>query len=435
MSNSSATLEKIISLCKQRGFVFQSSEIYGGVNGLYDFGPMGTAVKNNLKTLWVEEMQRYPESFHLIDGAILAHPKIWEASGHVDNFSDPMVDCLNCKKRFRADEIDLEKGCSSCGIKNWTETREFKLMFQTHLGAMADSSSIAYLRPETAQTVFVNFKNVMTTSRAKIPFGIGQIGKAFRNEITPKQFLFRVREFEQMELEFFCHPDDSDKLFDVWIERRRNFYKMLGISEDKLRFYQTPKDDLAHYSKKGTDVEYNFPFGWKELEGIAHRADFDLKNHQKKSGKDLSVFDDTTSTKYIPHVIECSVGVDRLFFTALFDAYCEEEVEGEKRIVLKLHPKLSPITVAILPLVKKLNEKSLPIFAQLKKAGFVVEHDESGSIGKRYRRHDEIGTPFCITIDFQSLEDDTVTIRFRDDLRQERIAISDLEKTIKNNMI
>lgn len=428
---SQATLEKIISLCKQRGFVFPSSEIYGGINGLYDFGPLGTTLKNNIKKAWIESMQQEAEDFFLVDGAILSHPKVWEASGHVANFSDPMVDCQNCKKRYRDDEVNLEKACPSCGIKNWTDVREFKLMFQTQLGAMSDSSSTAYLRPETAQMVFVNFKNIMTTSRTKIPFGIGQIGKAFRNEITPKQFLFRMREFEQMELEFFCHPNDSDKYFSIWLERRHNFYKSLGINMDNLKFREHAKTELAHYSKNCTDVEYNFPFGWKELEGIAHRSDFDLGNHSKISGKDLSVFDDATNSKFMPHVVECSVGVDRLFFTILFDSYVEEEVNGEIRTYLKINPRLAPTTVAVLPLANKLEEQSKLIFHSLKKEGFAATHDHSGSIGKRYRRYDEIGTPFCITYDFDSLEDLKVTVRFRDTLEQERVLINDLASFLK----
>ncbi len=425
------TLEKIISLCKQRGFVFPSSEIYGGCNGLYDFGPLGCALKRNIKKLWLADVKSFAEPVFEMDGAILSSPKIWEASGHVKNFSDPMVDCLNCKRRFRADELDLNKACPTCGVKNWTDQRQFMLMFQTQLGAMSDSSSTCYLRPETAQMVFVNFKNVMNSCRTRPPFGIAQIGKAFRNEITPKQFLFRVREFEQMELEFFVHPSESDTYFKTWLERREKFYDKLGLNKNKLRIRPHAQDELAHYSTNCSDVEYEFPFGWKELEGIAHRGDFDLSSHQKLSDKDLTVFVEATKEKYIPHVVECSVGVDRLFITTLFDAYHEEVVDGESRIVLKLAPALAPIKAAILPLVKKLEEPAQKLYQNLLKSGLEVEYDESGSIGKRYRRNDEIGTPFCITIDFQTLEDGCVTIRNRDDLTQQRINMSTVEQFLK----
>lgn len=421
-----ATLEKIISLCKQRGFVYPSSEIYGGINGIYDFGPLGALLKNNLKNFWIQEMGSYKEDFFLVDGSILGHPKIWETSGHVANFSDPLVDCLACKRRFRADDVDLEKACVVCGNKNWTQPRQFMLMFQTQLGAMSDSSSISYLRPETAQMVFVNFKNVMNSCRGKMPCGIGQIGKAFRNEITPKQFLFRVREFEQMELEFFCKPNQSDEYFEIWLKRRKEFYKKLGIRDENLRFREHAKDELAHYSKNCTDVEYLFPFGWKELEGIAHRSDFDLRSHQTASGKDLSIFEEASKERYIPHVVECSVGVDRLFCTVLFDAYSVDLIDGEERVFLKLNPKIAPYKIAVLPLVKKLEDFAEPIFKNLKENGVSVIFDESGSIGKRYRRQDEIGTPFCLTVDYQSLDDNCVTIRDRDTLLQERVSVNNI---------
>lgn len=427
---SKVTLEKIVSLCKRRGFVFQSSSIYGGLNGVYDYGPLGVLLKENIKKAWIEDVSSFEEEVVQIDGAILGHHSVWKASGHVDNFSDPMIDCMHCKKRFREDEIDSNKGCPSCGVKNWTEAKEFMLMFQTQVGAVQDQSSIAYLRPETAQTVFVNFKNVMDSTRVKIPFGIAQIGKSFRNEITPKQFLFRVREFEQMELEFFCHPDDSDKYFKIWLDRRKEFFNKLGVNPEKLQFKAHGKNELSHYSKCCTDVEYQFPFGFKELEGIAHRTDFDLKSHQEHSKKDLSLTDEQTKEKYTPHVVECSIGVDRLFATLLFDSYCEEEVEGETRVVLKLHPKIAPIKVAVFPLVKKISENAKKIFLDLKKMGITSVFDESGSIGKRYRRQDEIGTPLCITYDYQSLEDNCVTIRHRDTLKQKRISISDIKDEV-----
>jgi glycyl-tRNA synthetase len=428
------TLEKIVSLCKRRGFVYQSAEIYSGLNGVYDFGPLGAQLKKNIKDLWTKNMTSQNEDVLLVDGAILGAEQVWKASGHVENFSDPMVDCLNCKKRFRSDELSLEKPCPSCGIKNWTEARQFNLMFETQLGALKDGSSIAYLRPETAQAIFVNFKNVMSTNRVKIPFGIAQIGKAFRNEITPKQFLFRMREFEQMEMEFFCKPENTDAFFDKWVEYRLAFYKDLGLDESKVRTRWHESDELAHYSRKCIDVEYNFPFGWKELEGVAHRSDYDLSQHSKCSGKDLAVYNDETKESYTPYVVECSVGVDRLFLTLLFDAYCEDTLGGESRTVLKFHPRIAPVTAAILPLSKKLSEPATKIYHELKKQGIRVQFDESGSIGKRYRRQDEIGTPLCLTFDFDSLEDGMVTARNRDTLEQERISIDKISDYIKTLM-
>ncbi|MFA5074821.1 MAG: glycine--tRNA ligase [Candidatus Babeliales bacterium] len=426
------TLDKIVALCKRRGFVFPSAEIYSGLNGVYDFGPMGTLLKQNIKKLWLKNINSFEEEVVLLDGSILGAPQVWKASGHVDNFSDPMVDCLNCKKRFRADEFDLEKGCPSCGKKEWTDVRQFKLMFETQVGAMADQSSIAYLRPETAQSIFINFKNVYSTTRVKFPFGIAQIGKAFRNEITPKQFLFRMREFEQMELEFFCKPEQTDKYFDIWVQRRKDFYLQLGLTPEKIRLRPHEKDELAHYSRACKDVEYNFPFGWKELEGIANRVDFDLSQHTKYSGKDLSVFDANTKESFMPNVIECSVGVERLFLTLLFDAYHEDIVENETRISLKLNPKIAPITCAILPLTKAVAENSEKIYFEIKKSGYNVQYDLSGSIGKRYRRQDEIGTPVCFTFDFDSLEDQKVTARNRDTLQQERISIDQIKDYLNN---
>jgi len=428
MSSNTVTLEKIVSLCKRRGFVYPSAEIYGGLNGVYDFGPLGTALKQNIKNAWLKSVTSYPEDVVQLDGSILGSSDVWKASGHLENFSDPLVDCLNCKKRFRADDIDLEKVCQSCGVKNWTDVRQFQLMFKTQLGAMTDAASDAYLRPETAQAVFINFKNVFTSSRVKMPFGIAQIGKAFRNEITPKQFLFRVREFEQMELEFFCKPDQADNFFALWTERRRNFFETLGLDMSKIRMRPHASNELAHYAKGCIDVEYNFPFGWKELEGIAHRADFDLTQHSKFSGKDLAVFEESTRTSYMPNVIECSVGVDRLFLTLLFDSYCEDMVEGEARTVLKLHPSIAPITAAVMPLTNKLEEQAQSLYFDLKKRGYRVQFDTSGSIGKRYRRQDEIGTPVCFTFDFDSLEDNKVTARNRDTLLQERVSLDQLSR-------
>lgn len=432
MASTEVTLEKIVALCKRRGFVFQAAEIYDGINGVYDFGPLGTLLKQNIKNAWLTSMTSFPEEVVLTDGSILGPASVWQASGHLENFSDPMVDCMNCKKRFRADEINLEKACPSCGLKQWTSVRQFQLMFQTQLGAMSDATSVAYLRPETAQAIFINFKNVISSTRVKIPFGIAQIGKAFRNEITPKQFLFRVREFEQMEMEFFCKPHDGEHFFQVWSERRKNFFYNLGLTPEKLRFRSHEKDELAHYSKACIDVEYNFPFGWKELEGIANRSDFDLAQHSKYSGKELAVFDEESKSSYIPHVIECSVGVDRLFLTLLFDAYYEDVVENESRVVLRLHPKIAPVTAAVLPLTNKLLEQAEKVYVDLKKQGYRIQFDTSGSIGKRYRRQDEIGTPVCFTYDFQSLEDATVTVRDRDTLKQERVAIDQLDAYLKN---
>lgn len=396
--------------------------------------PLGAELKRNIRAQWIKSITSVPEEVLLIEGSILGSEQVWEASGHLKNFSDPMVDCMNCKKRFRADELDLQKPCPSCGISNWTDVRQFQLMFETNLGAMATQASKAYLRPETAQSIFINFKNVLSTNRVKIPFGIAQIGKAFRNEITPKQFLFRMREFEQMEIEFFCKPENSDKYFDLWIEHRTKFYSSIGIDPAKTRLRKHEKDELAHYSKYCTDVEYHFPFGWKELEGIAHRSDYDLRQHSSHSGKELAVFDDQTKESYTPHVVESSVGVDRLFLTLLFDSYHEDTVEGEERTVLRLHPTMAPVTAAILPLTKKLSEPTQKIYETLKARGFKVQLDHSGSIGKRYRRQDEIGTPVCFTFDFDSLEDNNVTARDRDTLKQERIAIDQLEKYLLDIM-
>ena len=420
------TLEKIVSLCKRRGFVFPSADIYGGLNGVYDFGPLGYAMKQNIKKMWTNQFASIDYDVVMMDGALLGHQEMWKASGHIDNFSDPMVDCLTCKKRYRADEINLEKACAHCGNHSWTEARQFKLMFETQIGAMSDATSTGYLRPETAQSIFVNFKNILNSARVKMPFGIGQIGKAFRNEITPKQFLFRMREFEQMELEFFCKPEESDKFFDYWKEQRSHFYKNLGLNMDRIRFRDHDENELAHYSKKCTDVEYEFPFGWKELEGIAHRGSFDLQQHIDHAKKDLSVFEEATRQSYLPHVVETSVGVDRLFLTLLFDAYTEDIVDGESRTVLRLHPAIAPIQVAVLPLVKKLDREAHEIVKHLRKHGYSVQYDASGSIGKRYRRQDEIGTPVCFTIDYETAEDGKVTARNRDTLEQVRVSIEEL---------
>lgn len=428
------TLDKLVALCKRRGFVYQSAEIYGGLNGVYDFGHLGHLLKENIKRAWRQSILRTEPDIIFLDGALLGASSVWKASGHVENFSDPMVDCMNCKHRYRTDDIDLERACPHCGKKAWTEARQFNMMFQTHVGAAYDPSSIAYLRPETAQAIFVNFKNVLSTNRVKIPFGIAQIGKAFRNEITPKQFLFRMREFEQMELEWFCTREQASAFFEKWSEARKNFYASIGISLDKIRLRAHEKNELSHYAVGCNDVEYHFPFGWKELEGIANRGNFDLTQHTHHSGKDLSVFDEQTKTSFIPDVIESSVGVDRLFLTLLFDAYHEDIVEGEERIVLRFANTIAPIKAAFLPLTKKQTEPMHKLYLSLVQKGYQVTFDESGSIGKRYRRQDEIGTPYCFTYDFESDNDQCVTVRDRDSLKQERITLDTVERFIADRI-
>jgi glycyl-tRNA synthetase len=432
-SSTPVTLETIVSLCKRRGFVYQAAEIYGGLNGVYDFGPLGTALKQNIRKAWMRSVKTNMGDTVFLEGSLLGPHAMWEASGHVHNFHDPMIDCTQCKKRYRTDDIDITKACPHCGKTAWTDVRQFNMMFQTQLGAAADNSSTAYLRPETAQAIFVNFKNVMSSNRVKIPFGIAQIGKAFRNEITPKQFLFRMREFEQMEIEWFCKPENSDMFFEKWVALRRQFYNSIGINPEKIRLHQHTPEELAHYSKQCTDVEYQFPFGWKELEGIAHRGNFDLTQHSTHSGKDLSVHDEEAKQSFMPHVVESSVGVDRLFITILFDAYHEDTLGGEARTVLKLHPHIAPIKAAFLPLTKKLSEQTEKIYRDMgEKFDLTFEFDDSGSIGKRYRRHDEIGTPLCFTYDFDSENDQCITVRSRDTLQQERIRIDQVEAYLKN---
>ena len=428
-------LDKIVALAKRRGFVYQSAEIYGGLNGVYDFGHLGTLLKNNIKDAWTQSILTTRSNILFFDGSLLGAHAMWEASGHTQNFSDPLVDCTNCKRRFRADDINLEEQCPVCGKKAWTDVREFQLMFKTNLGAATDSASIAYLRPETAQSIFVQFKNVMSTNRVKIPFGIAQIGKAFRNEITPKQFLFRMREFEQMELEWFCKPDQMDEFFSLWLEARKQFYINLGVHKDRIRMHEHGKNELSHYSSRTTDIEYEFPFGWKELEGVADRGNFDLTQHSKHSGKDLAVYDEETKTSYIPNVVECSVGVDRLFLTLLCDAYTVDTVGGEERTVLKFSPRIAPIKAAFLPLTKKISDPMHKIYQDIAAKGIMVEFDESGSIGKRYRRQDEIGTPLCFTYDFESEKDNSVTVRDRNTTQQKRIAIDRIEQYLVDALI
>jgi len=431
-NNSNNVMDKLVSLAKRRGFIFQSSEIYGGINSCYDYGPLGVEMKKNIKELWWKSMVYERDDIEGLDASILMHPKVWEASGHVEGFTDPMVDCKVCKSRFRADQIDLSKPCPVCGNKNtFTEARQFNLMFKTFMGPVEDSANIVYLRPETAQGIYVNFHNVREAARRKLPFGIAQIGKAFRNEITPGNFIFRMREFEQMEMQFFVRPGEDEKWFEYWKETRRQWYKRLGLNETKLRFHQHGKDELAHYAKAAFDIEYEFPFGWNEVEGIHNRTDFDLKRHMEYSGKDLRYFDDQSKERFIPYVIETSVGCDRLLLTCLADAYTEEE----ERVVLKLAPAIAPIKAAVFPLVKRdgMPEIAKKIINDLR-GDFRVFYDESGSVGRRYRRMDEAGTPFCFTVDSQTLEDNTVTVRYRDSMEQERLAMDEIKPFLQEKI-
>lgn len=431
MSTSTVTLDALVSLCKRRGFIYQSGEIYGGVNGVYDVGPLGALLKQNIRDFWIKSLKAIDLEVVFMEGALLGAQAMWEASGHLANFHDPMVDCLTCKHRYRADELDLNKACPHCGNKAWTEVRQFNMMFSTQLGASAEGASTAYLRPETAQSIYINFKNVLSTSRVKMPFGIAQVGKAFRNEITPKQFLFRMREFEQMEMEWFCKPEEAQGFFEFWLKQRIDFYNKIGLRPEHVKIRAHEGSELAHYSKATSDVEFHFPFGWKELEGIAYRGDFDLTQHSKHSGKDLSVYDEATKTSYMPHIVECSVGTDRLMLALLCDAYHEDVVEGEPRIVLRLHPAIAPIKAAFFPLSKAQAEKTEALYKKFKHKGYSVQHDVSGSIGRRYRRQDEIGTPYCFTYDFESEATHTVTVRHRDTTHQERISIDAIEDYLR----
>ncbi|MTK13476.1 MAG: glycine--tRNA ligase [Clostridiaceae bacterium] len=456
------TMEKVVALAKNRGYVYPGSDIYGGLANTWDYGPLGVELKNNVKKAWWQKFIHESKYNVGIDCAILMNKDVWVASGHVGNFSDPLMDCKECKARFRADKIveehmtnqGIEKAsadgwsneklkgyidennivCPSCGKKNFTDIRKFNLMFKTFQGVTEDSKAEIFLRPETAQGIFVNFKNVQRTSRKKVPFGIGQIGKSFRNEITPGNFTFRTREFEQMELEFFCKPGTDLEWHSYWKEYCWNFLLNLGIKEEGIRFRDHEQDELSHYSNATSDIEYRFPFGWGELWGIADRTDYDLKQHQEHSGKDMSYLDPTTNERYVPYCIEPSVGADRVVLAFLVDAYDEEELEdGDVRAVLHLHPAIAPFKAAILPLTKKLSEKSSELYSKLQKE-FNVDYDEAGSIGKRYRRQDEAGTPYCITVDFDTLEDDTVTIRDRDTMQQFRIKIDEIRDFIKGKM-
>jgi glycyl-tRNA synthetase len=423
-------MDKIVSLCKRRGFVFPSSEIYGGLASCWDYGPMGIELKRNVKEAWWKAIVHERDDVVGLDTSIMMHPGVWAASGHIDSFADPLVECKSCHRRWRVDAVE-GKTCPECGGE-LTEPRMFNLMFKTSMGPVEEEASTVYLRPETAQGIFVNFENVMTTSRKKLPLGIAQIGKSFRNEITPGNFIFRTREFEHMELEYFVRPGTDEKWLDYWVKERFDWYVKLGVKKESLRLRQHGKDELAHYAKDCYDIEYLFPMGWSELEGIANRGDFDLTQHAKHSGKELSYYDAEAGEKYVPYVIEPSAGVDRSLLAFLVDAYEEEEVEGEKRTVLHLHRSLAPIKVAVLPLSR--NEKLAPLAKEVFKilsSSFVTDYDDSQSIGRRYRRQDEIGTPFCVTVDFESLEDKQVTIRERDSLAQIRVPIEGLDKVIE----
>jgi glycyl-tRNA synthetase len=434
MAGDIVTMDKIVSLCKRRGFVFPSSEIYGGLGSSYDYGHYGVLLKNNVKAQWWRAMLQERDDVVALDSAIIQHPTTWKASGHLAGFTDPLVDCRTCKLRFRADHLDQ----SACGRKpskhpgetpdcDLTEAREFNLMFETTIGPVKEEGSTVYLRPETAQGIFLNFRNYLQFSRKKPPFGIAQIGKSFRNEITPGNFIFRTREFEQMEMEFFVPPDDAPRWFEHWLDERLDWYTHLGIRPDHLRLRAHPTEELSHYSSATSDVEYLFPIGWSELEGIANRGNFDLTQHAEHSGQKLEYVDTATGERFVPHVIEPAAGADRAMLAFMVDAYDEDEIEGEKRTVLRLHPVLAPVKVAVLPLVRKDGQPELAadIYRELRDR-VQAEYDEGGAIGRRYRRQDEIGTPWAVTVDHQSLEDNTVTLRDRDSLAQERIAIAEL---------
>ena len=454
-------MEKIVSLAKARGFVYPGSEIYGGLANAWDYGPLGVELKNNVKKAWMKKFVQESKYNVGLDAAILMNPKTWVASGHVGGFSDPLIDCKNCKTRHRADKLiedwahennkdmvadgmtdeeminfikDNNIVCPKCGEQNFTPIRKFNLMYKTYQGVTEDSSSEIYLRPETAQGIFVNFKNVLRTTRRKLPMGIGQVGKSFRNEITPGNFIFRIREFEQMELEFFCKPGTDMEWFEYWRAFCKNWLLSLGMKEEKIRLRDHSPEELCFYSKGTTDIEFAFPFGWGELWGIADRTDYDLKQHAQYSGEDFTYLDQETGEKFVPYCVEPSLGCDRVTLAFLCNAYEEQEIaEGDVRTVLHLHPALAPYKVAVLPLSKKLSEKAEEVYAKLSK-NFMCDYDEAGSIGKRYRREDEIGTPYCVTIDFDTLEDECVTIRDRDTMEQVRVKIDELESYIQDKI-
>jgi glycyl-tRNA synthetase len=447
--NSNTTMDKIVSLSKRRGFVFQSSEIYGGLNGCWDYGPLGVELLRNVKEQWWQAMT-FREDVEGLDASILMHPKVWEASGHVENFTDPMVDCKECKARFRADQIE-DAMCGNPGFKGrkahkcqeegkFTEARKFNLMFKTFVGPVEDTNAVVYLRPETAQGIFVNFLNVQSASRQKPPFGIAQIGKAFRNEINTKNFLFRTREFEQMEMQFFVKPGDDDEWFGYWREQRMNWFLGLGMTKEKLQWHQHEPDKLAHYAKDAYDIEYAFPFGWGEIEGVHNRTNFDLSRHEQFSGKTMQYFDEQSKQKYMPFIIETSAGASRSFMAFLVDAYKEEEAptadgKTETRVVMQFHRKLAPIKAAVFPLVNRdgMPELARALETDLRKS-FRVAYDESGAVGRRYRRQDEIGTPYTLTIDSQTLQDRTITVRDRDTMKQERISLDAVATYLKERL-
>jgi len=458
---SELTMEKLVALCKSRGFVYPGSEIYGGLANAWDYGPLGVELKNNVKKAWMKKFVQESKYNVGLDAAILMNPKTWVASGHVGGFSDPLIDCKNCKTRHRADKLIEDWAhennkdmiadgmtdeeminfikennivCPKCGEQNFTPIRKFNLMYKTYQGVTEDSSSEIYLRPETAQGIFVNFKNVLRTTRRKLPMGIGQVGKSFRNEITPGNFIFRIREFEQMELEFFCKPGTDMEWFEYWRAFCKNWLLSLGMKEEKIRLRDHSSEELCFYSKGTTDIEFAFPFGWGELWGIADRTDYDLKQHAQYSGEDFTYLDQETGEKFVPYCVEPSLGCDRVTLAFLCNAYEEQEiVEGDVRTVLHLHPALAPYKVAVLPLSKKLSEKAEDVYTKLSK-NFMCDYDEAGSIGKRYRREDEIGTPYCVTIDFDTLEDECVTIRDRDTMEQVRVKIDELESYIQDKI-
>jgi glycyl-tRNA synthetase len=425
-------MDKLTSLCKRRGFVFQSSEIYGGLGSVWDYGPLGVELKKNIKDRWWHSMVRSRDDIEGIDAAILMHPKVWEASGHVSGFTDPLVDCRTCKSRFRADKLE-DAACPQKPSKHpgehaacdLTEPRQFNLMFKTFLGPVEESAAVVYLRPETAQGIYINYLNVLQSSRQKIPFGIAQIGKAFRNEITPGNFIFRTREFEQMEMQFFVKPGSDGEWFERWRGLRMAWHHEIGLKPEKLRWHEHGPGELAHYAKAAYDIEYEFPFGWQEIEGIHNRTDFDLSRHQQHSGKKLEYFEQASGERYLPFIVETSAGADRVTLTVLADAYNEETVEGETRVVMQFHPQIAPIKTAVLPLVNKdrMPETAMELYNDIRKH-FACFYDDSGAIGRRYRRMDEVGTPFCITVDGQTAEDGKVTVRSRDTMQQERVECS-----------
>ncbi|MCH8160865.1 MAG: glycine--tRNA ligase [Chloroflexi bacterium] len=426
-------LDVMASLCKRRGFIFPSSEIYGGFESTWDYGPMGVELKRNVKQAWWKAMVQERDDIVGLDAAILMSPKVWEASGHTKNFNDPLVECKSCRKRFREDEIDA-KACPSCEGE-LAEPRQFNTMFKTFVGPIEDDASVAYLRPETAQGIFVNFDNILTTTRRKLPFGVAQQGKSFRNEITTGNFIFRLREFEQMEMEYFCMPGTDEEWYDYWRNERLDWFLRLGARKERLRFREHDPEELSHYSTGTTDIEYLFPMGWAELEGIAKRTDYDLKQHAAASGKKLEYFDEASGEHVVPYVVEPALGVDRAILVFLLDAYEEEEVRGEKRTLMRFHPALAPIKVAILPLSRKetLTPTARKVW-ELLRPHFMTQYDDAQSIGRRYRRQDEIGTPLCVTVDFDTLDDEAVTIRERDSMEQVRVPIANLLEAVQERL-